>query len=65
MKDQKVKDFDKIYDRCLFQDCPPSEGVKKKVEGCFNAINNYGEDPTEENCRECWKIALKKVVKGL
>ena len=57
-----MSDFEKVYDRLLCQECPPNEGTKKKVEGCFNALNDYGKEPARSACLKCWEVALKKML---
>ena len=57
-----MTDLEKIYDKLLSNDCPPVEGNKKKQDGCFNAINDYGEEPERLNCIKCWKDILLKAI---
>lgn len=56
-----MSDFDKIYNRCLFQECPPV-GNDKGIKECHIKMV---ENTRTLDCRECWKIAFKEVVKGL
>ena len=57
-----MTDLEKIYDKLLSRDCPPVEGNKKKSEGCYDAINDFGEMPDRLNCIQCWKDALHKAI---
>lgn len=52
------KNFNWIFDHFLKDTCVPSEKNKKKSEGCFNALNDYGKEPKESSCRACWKNFL-------
>ena len=57
-----MTDFDRIYERCLTQDCPPSEEAEERVNNCHERIkkNKVGDD-----CRKCWRAALKGIVEYL
>lgn len=57
-----MDDLSKIYDACLAYTCPPSEGVKTKAEGCYNALNDYGKEPDRDTCMLCWKAALSDAL---
>ncbi len=51
--------FNYIFKRIGQHECTPDEGNKKKAEGCFNALNNYGKEPTEAACKKCWRKFLE------
>ena len=57
-----MTDLEKIYDELLSDNCPPTEGNKKKSEGCYNAINDFGSMPDRLNCIKCWKDVLWSAV---
>jgi hypothetical protein len=54
----REKEFEKLYDKYFDNDCPPSEGNKEKILGCYNEMNDYGHYPKKENCIKCWKKQL-------
>lgn len=53
--------FETIFKKYFAEECPPHEGNKKKQEGCFHALNNYGKEPDELNCMACWKECMTEI----
>ena len=57
-----MNDFDRIYERLLMLECPPTEEAEKRVKKCHEKIKRNKES---NDCQECWKDALKGIVEYL
>jgi hypothetical protein len=51
--------FNFIFERLGQYECVPSEKNKKKSDGCFHALNDYGKEPVEAACKRCWREFLE------
>jgi len=60
-----MNEFIKLYEKYFKDDCPPSEQGKKKQDGCFHALNDYGKEPKIENCFACWINYLREMMEEL
>ncbi len=52
--------FNFVFNTIGKHTCVPSEGNKEKALGCYNAINDYGKEPTESACKRCWREWLEQ-----